>query len=131
MNDDLRYRINALAREANALYEDGDPDADTLLRAAVGFATVAVAQSLDALHTLACDQLERRAVIEEQAHDGCENSAEARITAALTAAAEYGVFEGDHHRAFAIDQIVRALTGDKYQRWVSVIADEWDEGIAP
>ena len=34
-----------------------------------------------------------------------------RIDAALTVAVSYGGIDGDHHKAWVIDQMVRALTG--------------------
>jgi hypothetical protein len=50
------------------------------------------------------------------------------VTAALQIAARYGQIDGAHHKAWVIDQMVRALLGDQYAAWVS---DDWDEGIAP
>lgn len=64
-----------------------------------------------------------------------------RIDAALCVALHYGSIEGDHHRAWVIDQMVRALTAteDGYRNWIEThnAGDEgpdtytWDEGIAP
>lgn len=62
-----------------------------------------------------------------------------RIERALNVARSYGGIEGDHHRAWTIDQMVRRLTGERYQTWVrDQKAGEdgpetysWDEGIAP
>lgn len=62
-----------------------------------------------------------------------------RITMALDLALRFGGIEGDHHRAWVIDQMVRALLEDEYDEWVRVAkAGEdgpetysWDEGIAP
>lgn len=53
--------------------------------------------------------------------------------------AEYGAIDGDHHKMWVIDQIVRALTGADYEKWVKAFCDgeagpetyEWDTGIAP
>lgn len=53
--------------------------------------------------------------------------------------AEYGSYDGDHHKMWVIDQIVRVLTGDGYDAWVRTFcAGEdgpntyaWDTGIAP
>ena len=53
--------------------------------------------------------------------------------------AEYGSFDGADHRMWVIDQMVRALTGDEYEKWRrDYEAGEygpdtyyWDEGIAP
>ena len=62
------------------------------------------------------------------------------IEAALEIARDFGQFDGDHHRLWVIDQMVRALTGDGYDRWVSTVSAnpydpstpyEWDTGIAP
>ena len=58
---------------------------------------------------------------------------------ALEIAYNYGSIDGDHHKMWVIDQMVRALTGDEYEEWVSEFcledgdphAYEWDEGIAP
>jgi len=67
----------------------------------------------------------------------CED--QGRIGAALALAARYGGTDGDHHKAWVIDQMVRALTGDNYDTWVSEACDgeegpqtyEWNTGIAP
>lgn len=66
-------------------------------------------------------------------------ASEKRAEAALDVAIRYGGIDGAHHKTWVIDQVVRALTGDKYD---AVIADandgedgpdtyEWDTGIAP
>lgn len=58
---------------------------------------------------------------------------------ALKIADSYGSIDGEHHKTWVIDQMVRALTGPGYSRW---IADhkrgedgpetyDWDMGIAP
>lgn len=47
--------------------------------------------------------------------------------------------DGSHHKQWVIDQIVRVLTGEGYQKWVEDWEDgeegpetyKWDEGIAP
>lgn len=62
-----------------------------------------------------------------------------RIQAALALADRYGQIDGDHHKAWVIDQIVRTLTGDDYDAWVAESNSgnegpntyEWDTGIAP
>ena len=59
--------------------------------------------------------------------------------AALEVAQKYGGIDGDHHKAWVIDQMVRALTGDGYDQFVAdTCAGEegpdtyfWGEGIAP
>jgi hypothetical protein len=67
-----------------------------------------------------------------------------RIELALDVAANYGQVDGDHHKAWVIDEMVRALTGHSYQQWVALYEapvvdedsgdryhEEWDVGIAP
>ena len=62
-----------------------------------------------------------------------------RIKAALEVAWDYGQIDGDHHKAWVIDQMVRALTGEAYDDEVSEYCAgeygpdsyEWDKGIAP
>jgi phosphatidylserine/phosphatidylglycerophosphate/cardiolipin synthase-like enzyme len=52
------------------------------------------------------------------------------IEAALVVA-EDAIYEGDHHRMWVIDQMVRILAGDNYEQWVLEREGEWDTGIAP
>lgn len=62
-----------------------------------------------------------------------------KITKALNIAMASGQVDGDHHKAWVIDQMVRALTGDAYQSFVAEHnAGEdgpdtyvWDCGVAP
>lgn len=63
-----------------------------------------------------------------------------RVTSdALAVARAYGQDDGAHHKAWVIDQMVRALTGSAYDEWIAAFrAGEdgpetysWDEGIAP
>jgi hypothetical protein len=62
-----------------------------------------------------------------------------RIELALELISDYGQEDGAHHKAWVIDQVVRALTGDGYDAWItSYRAGEdgpetysWDTGIAP
>lgn len=80
-----------------------------------------------------------------------ERSEANRIQRALDVAVQYGQFDGSHHKAWAIDQMVRALTGSSTvgdptridsEEYTQLIADakdgedgpdsyEWDEGIPP
>jgi hypothetical protein len=63
------------------------------------------------------------------------------IQAALAVAEQYGGIEGEHHKTWVIDRMVRALLGtpEAYAAWVVAMkagADgpetyQWDEGIAP
>jgi hypothetical protein len=47
----------------------------------------------------------------------------------------YGGFEGDHHRAWTIDQMLRVLCGADYPDLIRAYEQggeyEWDTGIAP
>jgi len=62
-----------------------------------------------------------------------------RIQKAIDIAIRYGQIDGTHHKAWVIDQMVRALTGEQYVGIVSAFKDgedgpetyDWDEGIAP
>lgn len=61
------------------------------------------------------------------------------IKNAIIIALKYAGIEGDHHRAWVIDQMVRALTRENYDSFVDVACVtcdgvktlEWDEGIPP
>lgn len=58
---------------------------------------------------------------------------------ALAIAMKSGGVDGSHHKAWVIDQMVRALTGTYYEAWVAEHNNgedgpdtyEWDTGIAP
>jgi hypothetical protein len=66
-----------------------------------------------------------------------------RIKKALGIAWSYGQIDGDHHKTWVIDQMVRALCGDEgsYKKWITAYEAplssnaydyyEWDTGIAP
>lgn len=53
--------------------------------------------------------------------------------------AEDGATDGGHHKMWVIDQMVRSLTGAKYDDWVKQFEDgdegpetyAWDVGVAP
>lgn len=58
------------------------------------------------------------------------------IDKAIALAIKYGSIDGDHHRAWVIDQMVRVLAGDDYERLISEECTEdgeidWYTGIAP
>lgn len=61
------------------------------------------------------------------------------IVKALELAFRYGCTDGDHHKMWVIDQMVRALTGKGYSKWVrnhnkgedGPNTYEWETGIAP
>lgn len=54
---------------------------------------------------------------------------------AIDIAYEYSQIDGEHHKAWCIDQIVRALTDDNYNEFVKKYENngeyKWDIGIAP
>lgn len=62
-----------------------------------------------------------------------------RIHKAIELAVQYGGIDGSHHKAWVIDQMVRILAGDDYERIVAEAKDgddgpdtyDWDEGVAP
>jgi hypothetical protein len=63
-----------------------------------------------------------------------------RIETALQVAYNWGQVDSVHHKTWTIDQMVRALTGDEYENWVSAYEGDpedednhysWDTGIAP
>lgn len=60
---------------------------------------------------------------------------EKRIEDALDLAWQYGQIDGGHHKMWVIDQMVRVLLGDEYEKWVQEYEGddeyEWDVGIAP
>ena len=61
------------------------------------------------------------------------------VKEALDLAYRYGSIDGGHHKMWVIDQMVRALTGDGYGKWVQEhnLGEDgpetysWDRGIAP
>jgi len=88
------------------------------------------------------EELDQRLEVEESHHEASREriaELEGQQKKALDIAIRYGGINGDHHKAWVIDQIVRALTGDDYERVVAeACAGEdgpdtytWDEGIAP
>ena len=62
-----------------------------------------------------------------------------KIILALDIAIDYGQIEGDHHKAWVIDQMVRRLAGDEYEQVIREACEyqsvpgtfEWNVGIAP
>lgn len=62
-----------------------------------------------------------------------------RVQLTLALISSYGQEDGGHHKAWVIDQVVRTLTGDAYDAWITQYrAGEdgpetyaWDTGIAP
>lgn len=70
-----------------------------------------------------------------------EDPVDERVEKALEIAFKFASFDGNHHKAWAIDQMVRALcrSEEKYQAWVAEYEKplengdryEWYTGIAP
>ncbi len=66
-------------------------------------------------------------------------SVDIRVKHALACALRYGGTDGSHHKTWVIDQMIRWLTGDEYERVVAeACAGEdgpntyaWDVGVAP
>lgn len=61
------------------------------------------------------------------------------IQDAIDIAVQYGGIDGDHHKAWVIDQMVRILAGDRYEQVVRDACDgedgpdtySWEVGIPP
>jgi hypothetical protein len=64
---------------------------------------------------------------------------EERIREVMDLIARYGGIDGEHHKQWILDQIVRTVMQDKYREWVAAWnyggdgpdTYAWDEGIAP
>ncbi len=50
-----------------------------------------------------------------------------KIGLALEIAYNFGGIDGDHHKEWVIDQMVRALTGDRYDKWVKRYCSEFGD----
>lgn len=61
------------------------------------------------------------------------------IDTALATIYRYAGIDGEHHKQWLLDQVVRELTGENYAQWIAEWEAgedgpktyEWDEGIAP
>lgn len=51
------------------------------------------------------------------------------IEKALEIAFQYGQIDGDHHKTWVIDQMVRILTGDKYNEFVKEYETDVETGV--
>lgn len=68
-----------------------------------------------------------------------ERTGDGRIVSALTIIFSYGQIDGDHHKAWVIDQVVRALLLNEYDEGIRDYCCgedgpdtySWDIGIAP
>lgn len=62
-----------------------------------------------------------------------------RIDKAKDVAFEYGQIDGDHHKAWVIDQMLRELLKEDYKKFIEAYEEpdedgdwcEWDTGIVP
>jgi hypothetical protein len=54
-----------------------------------------------------------------------------KIRAAIDIGLEYGWIDGEHHKMWVIDQMLRKLMGDEWYDATCRLDDEWDEGVAP
>ncbi|MDB5716166.1 MAG: hypothetical protein JWO15_3563 [Sphingomonadales bacterium] len=65
--------------------------------------------------------------------------ADTRIFDAVELAITYGSIDGAHHKQWVIDQMIRILLGDEYEKTIANAKDGedgpntygWDEGTAP
>lgn len=64
---------------------------------------------------------------------------EERVCKVMSLIYRYGQTDGDHHKRWLIDQIVRQLLGDNYDKFITFYKDgedgpdtyEWRTGISP
>lgn len=94
-------------------------------------------------------------IVEQSQPDG--HPLQVKISNAMMVADIYGAIDGAHHKAWVLDQVIRALTGckfeivngraldikevdhdnpsEEYKAWIAARCEggdyEWDEGIAP
>ena len=61
-------------------------------------------------------------------------SKQEKIDTAVDIMGEFGQVEGDQHKAWVIDQVMRALLGKHYEGWVCSYIEafdtDWEIGIA-
>lgn len=72
--------------------------------------------------------LARRDEVMEQSGDAVRDLMR-RNERAMNVALQYGTIDGAFHKQWVIDQMLRALTGAHYSKFVD--PGWWDEGIAP
>jgi hypothetical protein len=56
------------------------------------------------------------------------------IAEAMAIAETCAMYQGEHHKQWVIDQMIRALLGADYEDWrveLATVEAEWDEGVAP
>ena len=62
-----------------------------------------------------------------------------RSEQAIAFAIQYGQIDGEHHKAWVIDQMVRILAAERYEEIIAKACDgedgpetyDWDRGVAP
>lgn len=58
-----------------------------------------------------------------------------RILSALELLERYSQIDGEHHKAWVIDQVARCLLQENYDEWIEEYEEdgeyEWDHGVAP
>jgi hypothetical protein len=67
-------------------------------------------------------------------HENDVASLQSRIAAAVQVALNYGGANGERHKAWVIDQMVRKLSGEQYDKVMMLLHVEgytWDEGVPP
>lgn len=75
----------------------------------------------------------------EHGGHSCAEILQKRMQEALDIGVQYGSIDGSHYKNWVIDQMIRALAGDKYDDIITRACDgedgpntyEWDCGIAP
>lgn len=86
-----------------------------------------------------CAETENALISEELKKFVDSSNVEEKVVEALALMFNYSQFDGEHHKLWVIDQVVRTLTGDNYEEFVKFyehddVLDEdydWDTGIAP
>lgn len=71
--------------------------------------------------------------------DGPLDTQDDRVLVALRYAVTYGQVDGEHHKSWVIDQMVRTLLGAAYEEFVDRWSEgedgpetyHWEEGVAP
>jgi hypothetical protein len=75
----------------------------------------------------------------ENSIETAANNEAGRIKSAVDLAVQFGGVDGDFHKMWVIDQMIRILTGADYDRIIAEACNgedgpetyEWDTGIAP
>lgn len=54
-----------------------------------------------------------------------------KIDDAITLIYDYGAYEGEHHKQWVLDQVIRLLMDEDQYDTFRMLNEDWDEGIAP